>query len=321
VADQRPDALHHGVVEVVAPATSANLGPGFDALGLALSLADRLRVQVRDDGLVVDVDGIGADEVPRDETHLVVRAMRAAFARMDVHPPGIALSCHNVVPHGRGLGSSAAAIVGGIVAARGLVVDGQQRLPDRLALEVATELEGHPDNVAACLLGGLTVAWTDEQRLAGRAVRLDADLDVVALVPAAPVSTSVARGMLPGTVAHVDAAANAGRAALLVAALSRPELCTPEVLLAGTRDWLHQQARTAAMPASLALVAALRSEGHAAIVSGAGPTVLVLVPAGADVDAVEQQTPHGWSCHRLAVDQRGARVVAPGAHERAADEE
>lgn len=262
-----------------------------------------------DEGLQVDVTGMCADDVPRDASHLVVRAMHATFDRMGVPLPGLALTCANGIPHGRGLGSSAAAIVGGIVAARGLVPDGRTRLPAPAALELACELEGHPDNVAACLLGGLTIAWTEEGR--GRAVRVDAALDVLALVPQAPVSTRVARSLLPDRVAHRDAAANTGRAALLVAALREPELRTPEVLLAATRDWLHQDARAAAMPESLDLVARLREQGHPAVISGAGPTVLVLRCDRSDVAQVRLSAPEGWACHDLGVDPLGARVL-PG---------
>ena len=297
----------HSAVEVLAPASSANLGPGFDSLGLALTLYDRLDVQVLESGLRVEVSGVCADDVPRDETHLVVRAMRAAFERMGEPLPGLALSCVNGIPHGRGLGSSAAAIVGGIVAARGLVVDGAQRLPDAAALQLACELEGHPDNVSACLLGGLTIAWSDSG--AGHAVRVDSSVQLLALVPEQPVSTLVARGLLPDSVRHSDAAANAGRAALLVAALGEASLRTPEVLLAATRDWLHQDVRAQAMPESLQLVTRLRAHGHAAVLSGAGPTVLVVGATGTIRDDVRATTPPGWRCHELDVDPLGARVV------------
>ena len=302
--------MPHSAVEVLAPASSANLGPGFDSLGLALTLYDRLSVQVIDSGLRVEVTGVCADDVPRDETHLVVRAMRATFERMGEPVPGLALTCGNGIPHGRGLGSSAAAIVGGIVAARGLAVDGAERLPDPAALRLACELEGHPDNVAACLLGGLTIAWTDAG--AGRAVRVDSSVGLLALVPEQPVSTVVARTLLPEAVSHSAAAANAGRAALLVAVLQDPSLRTKQTLLAATRDWLHQDVRAEAMPESLALVARLREQGHAAVLSGAGPTVLVLGAAGADRDAVRDSTPPDWRCHELGVDQLGARVVGAG---------
>jgi homoserine kinase len=298
----------HSAVEVLAPASSANLGPGFDSLGLALKLYDRLSVQVLASGLRVEVSGVCADDVPRDETHLVVRAMRAAFERMEEPLPGMALACLNGVPHGRGLGSSAAAIVGGIVAARALVVDGAQRLPDAAALQLACELEGHPDNVAACLLGGLTFAWSDSG--AWHAVRVESTVELLALVPEQPVSTVVARGLLPDSVSHSDAAANAGRAALLVAALRDASLRTPGVLLAATRDRLHQGARAKAMPNSLELVTRLRAQGHAAVLSGAGPTVLVVGAAGADGDAVRAATPRGWRCYVLGVEPLGARVVS-----------
>jgi homoserine kinase len=229
-------------------------------------------------------------------------------------PQGLGLHCANGIPHGRGLGSSAAAIVGGIVAARALVSDGAERLPDAAALELAASLEGHPDNVAACLLGGLTIAWSDDRSGAGRAIRLDADVRAVVLVPEKPVSTHIARALLPPSVAQRDAAANAGRAALLVSALSGDAaLRTSDVLLAATRDWLHQGSRASAMPCTMDLVVRLRERGHAAVVSGAGPSVLVLLAADGDADDVCCDLPDGWHCHLLDVDQPGARVVDDGA--------
>src|SRR5881398_120060 len=150
-------------IRVRVPATSANLGPGFDAFGLALSLYDDVVVRVTDEpGLTVDVAGMGAATVARNARNLVVRAMRATFDRLGGRPSGLELVCANRIPHGRGLGSSAAAIVAGIVAARALVAGGAERLDDAAALALAAEIEGHPDNVAACLLGGLTLAWSDD---------------------------------------------------------------------------------------------------------------------------------------------------------------
>jgi homoserine kinase len=184
------------------------------------------------------------------------------------------------------------------------------RLPDVAVLELAAGMEGHPDNVAACLLGGLTVAWSDDRTSAGRAIRLDADVRAVALVPVEPVSTRIARALLPPSVAHGDAAANAGRAGLLVAALSGdPVTRTSELLLAATRDWLHQDSRASAMPCSMELVVRLRERGYAAVVSGAGPSVLVLLVHDHDADDVCRELPDGWHCHLLDVDRRGARVV------------
>ena len=284
------------------PATSANLGPGFDAFGLAVSLYDDVAARVTDSGLSVTIAGEGSD-LPTDESHLVVRAMRAAFGRLGGQPPGLALTCTNRVPHGRGLGSSAAAIVAGVVLARDLVVDGDQRLSDADLLALATEIEGHPDNVAACLLGGFTVAWTDEQAGA-RAVRLDVDPAIapIAFVPPFEASTAMARGLLPATVPHADAAFAAGRAALLVAALTGH----PALLLPATEDRLHQSYRTPAMPESAALVAALRDAGVPAVVSGAGPTVLALRATDEQADAAQRLAPEGWDVQWLSVSVHGA---------------
>lgn len=294
-------ALRQSVV-VEVPATSANLGPGFDSLGLALTLRDRVRLQPTESGLSIEVSGRGAAAVPRDETHLVVRAVRAAFDAMGVAQPGLALSCTNVVPHGRGLGSSAAAIVAGVVAARALVPDGGERLDQAAALRLAAGLEGHPDNVAAALLGGLTIAWDDGD--AARAARLEVAGHVVVFVPEAELSTRLARGLLPASVPHADAARNAGRTALLVAALTG----RPELLLPATRDWLHQPYRAAVMPESAALVDRLRADGVAAVVSGAGPSVLAFCTPGADPGTY---SPRNWQVYDLDISAEGARVL-PG---------
>ena len=295
-----------GPVRVSVPATSANLGPGFDSLGLALDLRDRLEGEVLADGLVVEVRGAGAGVVPLDESHLVVRAMRTAFAALGEQPPGLRLTCDNVIPHARGLGSSSAAIVGGLVLARALVADGAERLDDDAVLRLAADLEGHPDNVAPALLGGFVISGREADRWYAVGSPVHPSVGAVVLVPAEPVSTEVARGLLPAQVPHADAAADAGRAALLVAALA----ASPEHLLVATRDYLHQEYRRPAMPASLDLVTALRADGVPAVVSGAGPTVLAFCDLG-DVAGVEEllgRCPDGWSRHRLAVDVAGARV-------------
>jgi homoserine kinase len=229
--------------------------------------------------------------------------MRAAFGEMGAAPPGLALTCRNSVPHGRGLGSSAAAIVGGLLLARALVTDGAARLPDDDVLDLANRLEGHPDNVAPCLLGGLTIAWTVSG--SARAVRRDVDPAVVPvlLVPPFTASTELARGLLPATVPHADAAFAAGRAALLVAALTG----TPQALPDATEDRLHQDYRASAMPQSADLVRALRAAGHAAVISGAGPTVLVL--ARGPVEAEALVPPPGWRIERPGVAASGAAVL------------
>jgi homoserine kinase len=299
-------------VTIRVPATSANLGPGFDSLGLALSLHDTVRARVLPSGLQVTVTGAGADDLERGEGHLVIRAMRAAFAAIGEQPPGIEISCGNEVPQGFGLGSSAAAIVSGVLAARALAgADRAAVLGDDAVLRLATELEGHPDNVAACLLGGLTVSWaTDSGVQAARLTPL-AGLVPVLCVPAVPLSTHTARKALPAQVPHADAAANSARAALLVAALtSRPEL-----LLAGTRDFLHQSYRAAAMPATAALIDQLRAAGIAAVVSGAGPSVLALTfsgmqPGPAEVTRIAVEADPVWRVMPLGVDADGAVLLA-----------
>jgi len=302
----RTGAAGAGRVTVTVPATSANLGPGFDSLGLALDLRDTITAEVYDGPLAIVVEGEGADVVPLDADHLVHRSMSAAFEVLGVATPGIRLHCLNVIPHARGLGSSSAAIVGGVVLARALVADGESLLDDAVVLDLANRLEGHPDNVAPALLGGFTVAAQEDGHV--HVARLDVaqGIGAVAFVPPDGVETTVARGLLPASVPHTDAAANAGRAALLGAALtSRPDL-----LLPATRDWLHQDPRRPSMPASLALVEALRADGIAAVISGAGPTVLALVPL-AEVASVARRTPEGWALLAPAVGVPGASVVGP----------
>lgn len=286
-----------GPVTVRVPASSANLGPGFDALGLALSLYDEITAEVIDAGLEISVSGEGKDGVPLDETHLVVQAMHAAFDLLGGRPSGLRLTCANVIPHGRGLGSSAAAIVGGIVLARALVDGGEKLLDDASAFQLAVDIEGHPDNVAAAFYGGLTIAWVDGA--AAEVERLDTSVEVTVFVPSSAVSTEKARGLLPETVPHADAAFNAGRAALLIAALT----VAPHRLISATEDRLHQSYRAEAMPDSYKLLRRLRVEGIPAIISGAGPTVLAFARGVAD------QVPEGWNVHELDVDQAGVQAI------------
>ncbi|WP_110241930.1 homoserine kinase [Nocardioides gilvus] len=292
-----------GPVTVSVPATSANLGPGFDALGLALSSRDELTAEVTAGGIEVDVRGCGAEDVPRDESHLVVRAMRMGFRAMGTEPQGFTLECKNVIPHTRGMGSSSAAIVGGLVLARAMVAGGQLLLDDDAIFRLAAGLEGHPDNVAPAMYGGFTIAGDDNGRWFALKMPVDPRVTTVTFVPTEPVATKVARGLLPSSVPHAAAAANAGRAALLVAALSS----RPDWLLTATEDKLHQDYREPAMPESLALIRQLRADGFPAVVSGAGPTVLALTDLGS-VDELIQRSPAGWATRHLLIDQDGARV-------------
>jgi homoserine kinase len=344
-------------IRVRAPATSANLGPGFDALSLALALYDEVEARVTDGGLDIEVSGEGSDTAAAGEQHLVVRAMRAAFGAMGGQPPGLALRCANAIPHGRGLGSSAAAICTGLLAARALTGPGDARLSDDAVFQLAATLEGHPDNVAACLAGGLTIAWTPRPEPAGaglagasgvpatgaapaaaapaaaapagaggapasgagpagaRLLRIGvpATLRAVACVPPVPMATEAARQALPRTVPHADAAANAARSALLVAALTS----APDTLFDATEDFLHQPYRAAIMPETAGLLGALRRAGAVAVVSGAGPAVLVLSfdgrwPSAEAVDSIARETGIAWHVIPLHIDRQGAHVQQGG---------
>ncbi len=309
---------------VQTPATSANLGPGFDSLGLALSLHDEVHAQVTGGGLRIEVVGVGERAAGYGEGHLVVRAMRAAFEVLGEQPPGIWMRCVNAIPQGFGLGSSAAAIVAGVLAARALFGgSGPERLPDDAVLQLAADLEGHADNVAACLAGGLTIAWDVTGPASVRCLRLEPlqGLTPVLCVPAVPLATEAARQVLPEAVPHADAAKNAARCALLVAALTGAGLARTgltadaSVLLDATRDFLHQPYRASSMRATAGLIGALREAGIAAVVSGAGPAVLALtvpgVTAGPDaVAAVAHKSGPGWTVSVLDIDREGAMVRA-----------
>jgi homoserine kinase len=286
------------VVRVRVPASTANLGPGFDALGLALALYDEVEVTPVASGLRVEVRGEGAGRVPTDEEHLVVRALRAACARFGYRPDGLVLRCHNSIPHSRGLGSSAAAAVAGVLAGYALA----GRKLDGATLDLAAGFDGHADNAGASLLGGLVVSWRDARSF--QAVRLDPhpDLAPLLLVPQETSATKVTRGLLPAEVPHADAAFTAGRAALLVHALT----ADPQLLLVATEDRLHQPYRRTAYPATGRLVEALRAAGVPAAVSGAGPTVLAL-PARGELPTVVDTA--GFTRYRLNVARDGAVVV------------
>lgn len=295
-------------MRVTVPATSANLGPGFDSLGLALSLRDDLTARVIEAGLLINVDGAGEHDVPRDETHLVVRSMRAAFDAMNTPQPGLSVRCRNVIPHARGLGSSSAAIVAGVSLARGLVAGGTLLMDDDAVFQLAAELEGHPDNVAPAFFGGFVISGRTDAGFYAVEAGVDPRVTVVVFVPPTPLSTSVARGLLPTSVPLADAAANSGRTALLVAALAGQ----PQHLLTATQDYLHQDYRERAMPQSLAFLRSLRAEGVPAIVSGAGPTVLAFCDGpGCTPGSPElllDRCPPGWAAHHLQVEIPGVQL-------------
>jgi homoserine kinase len=295
------------------PATSANIGPGFDCFGLALELRDRYAAQVLDDETFdVDVTGEGADEVKKDSKNLVIKSMMRGFEHMGGKPRGIALRALNVIPHGRGLGSSASAIVGGLALARSLVLTGEQYMSDEDLITLATELEGHPDNVAAAFYGGATIAWLESKinhdgsnANIGKAVSLKVDdrIKALLLVPDNQLATAKARKLLPESISHQDAVLNSSRTALLVHALAE----RPDLLFTATQDLLHQSYRAQAMPKTIALVDKLRGAGLAAVVSGAGPSVMVLYSGGEDeIDQLQSIAP-GFNAMKLSIAKAGVQ--------------
>lgn len=296
-------------VHVKVPATTANLGPGFDTLGLALSVYDELEVSVRDaPGATVEVHGVGVGEVPTDESNLVVRSIAHTFAAYGLDMPGLDLVAHNVIPHGRGMGSSGAAIVSGVMAAKGLLEGIVEMSADDL-LARATELEGHPDNVAPALFGGLTIAWVTPEGPQHKRLTVHRGVSLLVAVPThSTMSTALARSLQPESVPHEDAIFNVSRSALLIAALIQ----SPELLLAATEDKLHQSYRASAMPETDALIRVLREHGFAAVVSGAGPSVLVLCSDPAQrlraAELIDEHTTSPWESLMLAVDFKGATV-------------
>lgn len=300
-------------VTVRVPATSANLGPGYDSLGLALALHDTLTVEsLETDELLFELSGEGAETLPRDASHLVIRAMEAAFERLGYRHGGLKVTADNVNPHGRGLGSSASAVVAAVSAANALVPEAAQRGRDWI-LQLTSELEGHPDNVAPAIFGGLALSWQDSDQYSSTCASVLESVIPIVAVPDFELATEAARALLPASVGHHAAAMNSGRAALLIHALTQK----PEFLLAGTEDFLHQSYRAQAMRPSAALIGALRKAGYAAVVSGAGPTVLVLANGEAEAAGVldfieafiESNTPDiSWRVLKLAVDVEGAKV-------------
>ena len=285
---------------VTVPGSSANLGPGFDTLGLAVGIYDTVEVEVTDSGLEVEIFGEGADDLPRDNSHLVVKAIRSGLKAADVEAPGLRVVCHNTIPQSRGLGSSAAAAVAGVVAANTLA--GSPLSTDEV-VQLSSEFEGHPDNAGASVLGGGVVSWTeipvDGSKPQYRAVRIPVEesIKAIALVPNFHASTNAVRKVLPSHVTHTDARFNVSRTAVMTAALQHH----PELLWEGTRDRLHQPYRADVLPVTAEWVNRLRNRGHAAYLSGAGPTALVLTTTGVDATLLDEAREAGLRVIELDV--------------------
>lgn len=290
----------------VVAASSANLGPGFDSVGLALSLYDDVVVETAESGLTVEVEGEGAGQVPLDSSHLVVRAIEAGLRAAGRRAGGLIVRCRNDIPHSRGLGSSAAAVVGGLAAANGLLAQADSTtLSESELVQLSSEFEGHPDNASAAVLGGAVVSWTESAgtqhpRYAAAALRLHPDIRLFAAIPQQRSSTAETRVLLPEQVSHTDARFNVSRAALLVVALTD----RPDLLLQATEDVLHQPQRGPAMPASAEYLHLLRRCGVAAVLSGAGPAVLAMSPGSElPAEALEFGAANGFTILEMAVGQ------------------
>ncbi len=287
----------------VVAASSANLGPGFDSLGLALSLYDEIAVETTDSGLTIEVDGEGAGQVPLDSTHLVVRAIEHGLQAAGAAATGLRVRCRNDIPHSRGLGSSAAAVVGGLAVVNGLVTQvGSDPLTEAELIQLSSEFEGHPDNASAAVLGGAVVSWTEHEgvlpRYAAARLRLHPDINLFPAIPEQRSSTAETRVLLPDTVSHTDARFNLSRAALLVLALTE----RPDLLMEATEDVLHQPQRGAAMPASAEYLRILRRCGVAAVLSGAGPAILAIsLRSELPAEALEYGAANGFTVGKMAV--------------------
>jgi homoserine kinase len=287
----------------VVAASSANLGPGFDSLGLALSLYDEIVVETTQSGLTVDVEGEGAGQVPLDSTHLVVRAIQHGLRAVGCAVAGLNVYCRNNIPQSRGLGSSAAAVVGGLAAVNGLVSQaGSQPMSQAELIQRASEFEGHPDNAAAAVLGGGVVSWTSTgatgPRYAAASLQIHPDIHLFPAIPEQRSRTAETRVLLPRSVSHGDARFNVSRAALLVVALTE----RPDLLLEATEDVLHQPYRAIAMRASAEYLQVLRRCGVAAVLSGAGPAVIGLsTQPDLPADALEYGAANGFTVSEMSV--------------------
>jgi homoserine kinase len=287
---------------VSVPATSANLGPGFDSLGVALELRDVVTATLSDvAGIRVEISGEGSDSLPNDEKHLVAAVLLKALEKLGIETVGLDITCTNSIPQGKGLGSSAAAIVAGLALAQAIALDGHVDLDWVFAQ--AADYEGHPDNAAACVYGGLTVAWTNEASHS-RSLEILPSIHAVVGIPASELLTEKARGLLPESVPHADAAFNAARSALLIVGLTQDA----SVLVEATDDRLHQNYRAQAFPDSIAAVSAMRAAKIPACVSGAGPAVLAFATEDQISNSQEILANHGFSAQSLAFATTGLQI-------------
>lgn len=290
------------------PATTANLGPGFDCMGLALDIHDTVSVEPgRGESDEIVVHGVGADSLPRDRTHMVLGTMRDLWESQRWQVGPVRLTCTNRIPHGQGLGSSASAIVAGLFVGKAFAEQAGYDVAGVDLLQIGSDIDGHPDNVAPCLNGGLNVSWDDNGRWGVAHLDPHPSIRTILAIPSAVLSTSVARGLIPQTVPHKDAVRNSARAALCIHAFT----AEPALLLPATEDFLHQRYRASAYQESYDLVQRLRSAGVAAAISGAGPAVIMFV-TGDPSDLIARALDPvavGFEIVEAGIDLAGARLV------------
>ncbi|WP_134322520.1 homoserine kinase [Cumulibacter soli] len=297
-----------GKITAQIPATTANLGPGFDCMGLALNIHDTVSVEAASgEGDEIIVTGVGADTLPRDRTHMVLGTMRDLFEaqRWDIGP--VRLTCENRIPHGQGLGSSASAIVAGLFVGKAYAAEAGYDVSTADLLQIGSDIDGHPDNVAPCLNGGLNVSWEDDGVWGVAHLDPHPEIHAILAIPSAVLSTSVARGLIPQTVSHRDAVRNSARAALCIHAFT----ADPSLLLPATADYLHQGYRAAAYQDSYDLMQRLRAEGVAAAISGAGPAVVMFTTEDVSerLAAAVAASPVHFEIVDAGIDLRGARLI------------
>lgn len=331
-------------VKVSVPATSANLGPGFDSMGLALAVRDEIEIEALATASVdVTIFGEGHESLPHDEKHLLIRALRQTQEYLGLPQTGLRLQAHNAIPQARGMGSSAATIVAGVSAA--VAFSGRTDVGKDFIFDIAAQMEGHPDNVAPAVYGGLTVSWNfdpsidiphsvlDSDGGAQAAIKrvpsglerfaqgfhsvrypVDGSIHATMFVPVMKLATKTARTVLPARLPFEDGVRNAARTALLPAALgSTPSVDSNAVLFSATQDRFHQDYRKDLMPDSWQLMTHLRSRGFAALISGAGPCVLVLHSGDADEQLLEvtrrEWVSSGrWKMVPVGIDSRGVII-------------
>lgn len=287
---------------VTVPATTANLGPGFDSIGMALEMRDRIIVRATTGGARITVRGEGQQTSGLGEDHLVIRAIRVALEYVGAPQIGIDLTCHNAIPHSRGPGSSASAVAAGIAAVRAMISE-PESLDDEAIFRLVTDFEGHPDNAAPAVYGGAQLTWVDADGPHAIPLPVHESIRPHVMIPPNESLTETTRAVLPRTVSMADAVFNLQRSALLVEALR-----TGAHLMPATDDRLHQPYRRDPMPHTAELIDSLRRRGLPAALSGAGPTVISFLPIGEQLAGA--LTDHGWTVRALPVAAEGVRALA-----------